>query len=93
MKTDEKELARILNKARIFHSYDAGPDPLFVAADPRSYQPSPPNAPPVFGQRPDPAPIARTVPAPRVWLRMLLYVALFAAFGLLSLVVVATVWP
>lgn len=64
MPTDEKELARILNAARIFHSYDAGPDPLFVAADPRSYQPAPPNAPPVFGQRPDPAPIAREVGAP-----------------------------
>lgn len=92
MPTDEKELARILNAARIFHSYDAGPDPLFVAADPRSYQPAPPNAPPVFGQRPEPAPIARTVPAPAVWLRMLLYVSLFAAFAVGAAVLVLSVW-
>lgn len=60
MNTDPQELARLLESVNISSGLDSSVDPIFV--NERRY--AQPSAPHVYGARPEPAPVAKEVPAP-----------------------------
>lgn len=83
MKTDPQELARLLQSVNISSGLDSSVDPIFVN-ERRAAQP---NAPHVYGARPDPAPVARDDTQPNnrallLWAVVLVVVAV-AIVGLL----------